>query len=279
MKVNFVIIGAQKSGTTSLAYQLSCHPKIVFSQEKEPHFFSKNKDWKQSLDEYHGLFSPAGDSLYGEASTTYTFFPDFGDVAHRLYEYNPAIKLIYVMRQPVERVFSQYRHELLRGSKIPGLTQTVLSDPRYVNRSRYGMQLQPYLDQFPREQILLLIFEEFISDPVATHKKIASFLGVDFAEFPDQVDTDARNVSSKIGKRNNFIKKLTRSRLGKMARKQMSPKLLNIGARLMHRNIDIQLEISLSLKRNLWMLLEDDVRKIENLMGRRITIWQDTYTS
>ena len=73
-RANFMVIGAQKCGTTSLARQLSEHPEICFSDEKEPGFFNSTTDWKLGLEEYHRLYSPSLGQLCGEASTMYTFF-------------------------------------------------------------------------------------------------------------------------------------------------------------------------------------------------------------
>ena len=279
MKVNFIIIGSQKSGTTSLVTQLSYHPRISFSRRKEPHFFSKNKDWKQSLSEYHSLFSSSDTQLYGEASTTYSFFPEFGNTAIQVHDYNPEIKIIYIMRQPVERIISHFVHSQLKGSKLSKPAQTILSDPRYVNRSRYWMQIKLYLDQFPQKQILLLIFEEFIVNPIATLSKVSSFLGIDSSEFPDQIDINAQNVSSKKIKKSRLGKWLTQSGFSQFAHNNFNERVLNIGSRLITQNLDKQFEFSLSLKKTLWTLLEEDVRNIRSLMDRRLRIWEDEYTS
>jgi len=114
MRVDFMMIGAQKSGTTSLAAQLAAHPQICFCREKEPAYFHQVADWRAELDHYHALYDPRPGQLLGEASTHYTFFPQYRDTAARLYEYNPALKLIYIMRQPVDRIVSLYSHNFVR---------------------------------------------------------------------------------------------------------------------------------------------------------------------
>ena len=112
MRVDFMMIGAQKAGTTSLAAQLAAHPQICFCREKEPGYFHKTDDWTAGLDQYHSLYSPTPGQLCGEASTYYTFFPEFCETHKRLYDYNPALKLIYVVRQPVHVVDLRRQQQL-----------------------------------------------------------------------------------------------------------------------------------------------------------------------
>ena len=138
MQVDFMIIGAQKCGTSSLASMLSQHRQICFCKAKEPHFFSRHEDWATRLDVYHRLFSPRPGQLCGEASTSYSFLPEHGPTHERLHEYNPALRLLYLVRDPVERILSQYNHELLRGWTRGPLEVEVLENPTYLDRSRYA---------------------------------------------------------------------------------------------------------------------------------------------
>ncbi len=275
MKVDFLIIGAQKSGTTSLANQLSTHNNILISIPKEPHFFSKNPDWKESISEYHRLFPNPNSKICGEASTTYTFSPDFGDVAKRIREYNPNIKLIYIMRQPVDRVISQFSHDTVKANNKPRAIESILSDASYINRSRYGMQLKPYLDCFPREHILLLVFEEYVNNTLYTLENIASFLGVSFSGFPKQLDLRARNVTSEKIVHSSLTKKLTKSHVAQLIRNKASEKLLGMLSSMMYRNSNPQIEVPPWIKQKLWSQLENEVLMIEKLLDRRIDLWRD----
>ena len=92
-KVNFMLIGAMKCGTSTLAQILKNHPDIGFCKKKEPQFFSKTKSWKANIDEYHSLFNFKEDKIFGEASTTYTRYP-FLNLAlwNNIYEYNSKMK-------------------------------------------------------------------------------------------------------------------------------------------------------------------------------------------
>ena len=109
-----MLIGAQKSGTTALAQQLGGHPRICLSSEKEPASSTSSDDWRSGLDAYHALFAPAPGQLCLEASTMYTFLPEFGGTHDRIHDYNPDVKLLYVMRDPVERMLSNYAFRRVR---------------------------------------------------------------------------------------------------------------------------------------------------------------------
>ncbi len=153
MQVDFMLIGAQKCGTTTLANQLASHPGICFCREKEPGYFNSTDNWQAGLDTYHALYDPRPGQLCGEGSTMYTFLPEFDNTHERLYAYNPDLKFIYVMRHPVERVISNYAHRLVRNTVSVPPQEAVFAKPEYVNRSRYGVQLRPYVKLFGRERI------------------------------------------------------------------------------------------------------------------------------
>ena len=191
-KVNFMIIGAQKCGTTSLAEQLAKHPEICFCKTKEPAYFNTTADWQAGLSRYHALFTPAPREICGEASTSYTFLPEYPETHSRLYSYNPELKLIYIMRNPVERIMSHYAHRLSLG-RINALPENeVFARPDYINRTRYSYQIGPYLELFGRKNILLLLFEDYIHHQEETLKQTALFLGISPETFPE-IDTTPKN--------------------------------------------------------------------------------------
>jgi hypothetical protein len=197
-RVDFMIIGAQKSGTTSLAAQLAEHPQVCFCNEKEPGYFNSTANWKEGLKEYHALYAPAENQICGEASTMYTFLPEFNDTYSRLYEYNPELRLIYLMRDPVERIVSHFAHRVGHGRIKGSPEEHVLTDPHYINRSRYGVQLKPYLQLFGKTKILLLLFEEYVSNQQETLNRVASFLNITPDPFLE-VDSSPKNLS--VGKK------------------------------------------------------------------------------
>lgn len=181
MKVDFMLIGAAKCGTTSLAYILSKHPEICFSKEKEPHFFSRYTDWQKRLDEYHQLFNPLPNQLLGEGSPYYTLYPEFTGTEDRIYEYNPDTKFIYIIRNPIDRIYSNYKFvHAFNKLKYPlsEMEKEILENPIYLNRSRYFMQINRYLKKFGPNQVYICLFEDFISKRQQTLDGICDFLNI-----------------------------------------------------------------------------------------------------
>lgn len=279
MHVDFMVIGAQKAGTTSLAAQLAAHPQVCFCKEKEPGFFHKTEDWAEKLDEYHSLYQPTPGQLCGEASTYYTFYPEFRETHKRLYDYNPTLKLIYVMRQPVERVISHYTHNRVREIDMRPPEEAVFSDAAYVNRSRYGVQIRPYLELFGPENVMLLVFEEYTADQIAALYRIADFLGIDRAPFDE---TDTTPLHQSVGQpylRSETARAFTQTGLFQKVRGVMPASIRQpIRHRLLSNKIEEKPHFSLDVKQALWRLLEDDVHIIEQLLGRSLNLWRRGYT-
>lgn len=280
MLVDFMIIGAQKCGTTTLADQLAAHPEICFCSEKEPCYFDRTVDWRANLDTYHRLYHPQPGQQCGEASTTYTFLPEWPETHQRLYEYNPDLKLIYIMRHPVERVISNYAHRLVRSSVRTDPATAVFQDPVYVNRSRYGVQLRPYLQLFGRAQIKLIIFEEYFADPMAHLSDIANFLGIADSHFQrDEAPVRTSNKSTGEYYLNARLEHWKQKPLVKTLRKAVAPSLRTQLRRYTGKKLEAKPEFDADLKMMLWRFLEDDVCMVEELLGRELTSWRQGYTT
>jgi hypothetical protein len=188
-KPNLLIIGAMKSGTTSLHEYLAEHPNIFMSELKEPFYFVEEQNLNKGNSWYMSLFSEApGTANYiGESSTTYTFFPQYKNVAERIYEFNPNFRLIYVMRDPVERTISHYWHYVRWHGEKRDMLTAIKEDLHYQEVSNYYMQLSQYFALFPKEQIYTLTFEELIYEPELTISNIFSWLGLDNSFIPNNV--------------------------------------------------------------------------------------------
>jgi hypothetical protein len=277
MKVSFMIIGAQKCGTTSLAAQLAAHSQVCFSKTKEPGYFNKMKHWQSDISQYHSLYSPMNGQLCGEASTMYTFLPEYRDTHLRLYEYNPGLKLIYLMRQPVERIISHYAHGLVRGRvKLPP-ESAVLKDPVYINRSRYSVQITPYLETFGADHVLLIIFEEFIRNSMEVLDQVAAFLGISPADFL-HADKSVKHPS--VGERymNDAGRQILSSPLAKAFRPVVPVFMRKAVRKYFSQELKEKPAFAPALKETLWQFLRDDVANIEKILKRRIDIWHEGYT-
>lgn len=277
MLVDFMVIGAQKCGTSSLAAQLAQHPGICFCSTKEPGYFDRTEDWEAGLEEYHKLFSPVEGQICGEASTMYTFLPEWRHTHSRLAAYNPNLKLIYMMRQPVGRIISQYSHRLVRGTVKEDPEIAVFSDPAYVNRTRYGVQIRPYLELFGRDKVLLLILEEYTHDPLRTLGQIAEFLGI----CPDafrSVDLTARHRTAQEWYLRDSYRTIPNSAVFRAVASRVPSSLRTAVRPYFCNRLEAKPEFSAELKETLWRLLADDVETMEELLGRRLDIWRKGYT-
>jgi len=178
---HFVIIGAQKAGTTSLWFYLARHPQIFMSELKETNFFIAERAWPNGLDWYESLFSEAAKTgmLTGEASPNYTFYPGFQGIPERMSQVIPQARLIYLLRHPVERMISGYLNGLTLGQEHLPIQQALFERPQYADTSRYAMQIEQYLQYFDRSQLLVLLSEDLERRPAETIDRILDFLGLE----------------------------------------------------------------------------------------------------
>ena len=196
--VTFLVAGAQKGGTTALFDYLGDYPDVALADEKELHFFDdETQDWAApDYGAYHAHFPPPDGRPCGEATPVYCYWPRS---LERIAAYNPAMKLILVLRDPVQRAWSGWRMEYSRGPEThpfawcirEGRQRMFESDPwghhleySYVERGFYGEQIERLLSLFPREQILLLTSDALHSDPGKTLGQVRAFLGLGPAPAP-----------------------------------------------------------------------------------------------
>lgn len=192
MLPNLIIIGAQKAGTTSLHIYLAGHPQITMSKPKELNFFCGPgwRNWDRGFDWYASHW-PTGD-VRGESSPNYTAYPFVEDVPQRIGDLIPDCKLIYLVRDPLERLISHYIHGVSVGKERRSLP-AIISGPNvehtgYVVKSRYAMQLERYLERFDPAQILVVGQEELLRDRRGMLPTVFRFLDVEESWTPDDID-------------------------------------------------------------------------------------------
>lgn len=174
--LDFMIVGAQKCGTTALASFLNEHPQIRMSNPKEVHLFddpeSIGMSRKEIADHYARVFPDASDHVRGEATPIYFYY---SEIAERLKDYNPALKVIVLLRDPVARAYSHYRMEFERGNETLSYWRALLAEPlrlradrdkyekdsahrrfSYRDRGCYSTQLLSIYRCFPSQQVLVL---------------------------------------------------------------------------------------------------------------------------
>lgn len=211
-KPSFIVIGVQRAGTTALHTYLGFHPQLVPSVRKEVHFFNRHYD--RGVRWYHSMF-PRPDQL-GAGQITFETTPAYiyePNVAERIHEYNPNLKLILILRNPIERAYSAWNrldwprygytsfNDVVRDglAKIEQEQQYYApkGQPTYLQRGLYRMQIERYLALFPREQLLILENGEMRRDTPGTMRKITQYVGLsDYAWESENFAPEGQTVSS-----------------------------------------------------------------------------------
>lgn len=195
---DFIVIGAMKCGTTTLFQWLDDHPDCRLSPDKEPHFFSRDREFRRGPEPYLALFADAPPGLVtGEASASYADPRIAPVVARRIHELAPEVKLIYLVRDPVARLKSHYLHEWQRSRERRPFPEALRSpDNPYVAMSRYADAARPFVEQFGRERLLVVATEALAGVDSPGWAMVTDHLGI--ARVPGKADR--ANVSAtKIG--------------------------------------------------------------------------------
>jgi hypothetical protein len=189
---NFLIIGAMKGGTTALYRYLQPHPEIFMPAMKAPEFFVAEANWSRGLEWYRRQFAGADERVVavGEASNAYTKYPQFQGVPQRIASHIPDVRMIYLVRDPIDRIRSHYQTRSWQGDERAPIETAVFEDPRYLSYSRYWLQLEQYLSWFPPEQILVITTEGLRTERKGALRRAFGFLGVDAGFVPDNADRE-----------------------------------------------------------------------------------------
>lgn len=274
MKVDLMIIGAMKCGTTTLADALKAHPGVSFCRVKEPEFFSKHPDWRSGLADYHALFEQRDGALYAEASTGLTFYPHFNrGVWNDLFTYNPALKFIYLVRDPIDRIVSHYMHIYERGFTDAMLDEAIRTIPIMINNTRYHAQVLPFIERFGRDRVLILDFHDLVNNRARTLATVAGFAGIAPDGFADTTGHSNPSVGgSKVHQRFDDPRhwaRMLRRVTPKPFREHLWRRITAPGS----RGFQQRPEPDSQWKEAIMRLLATDVLALEELMGRDLTAW------
>lgn len=294
-KANFFIVGAAKSGTTSFVNYLSQHPDVFVPTIKEPKFFSvqdnifphkgpgdKEVDEKvvKEISAYRRLFERGSDcKAIGEASVDYLYFPQ---VARRIKEYNPEARIIILLREPTERAFSAYLHMVRDGRENLSFEEALEAEGHrkamnweffwyYRELGFYSNQVARYFECFPTKQILVLLFEQFKTDPRSCIKQAYAFLGVN-----EKFEPDTSNIYNISGvprskwvhallNRPNPVKSLVKPLVPWQLRDKIRRKVTTSNLVKIEMNPDTRLRLASSYR--------SDLVKLQGIINKDLTSW------
>jgi len=277
---DFFIVGASRAGTTSLYEYLKKNPKIFMPSRKEPHFFSPNINQQMqgvvipitNEKEYLALFKNAkNDQKIGESSVTYLTDPDSPSA---IYKKNPNAKIIIILRNPIERTISDYLFQLNLGTEKQSFEKAIERDLKniekvkksFVKTSLYSQHLNNYFKIFPKNQIKILIFEDFIKNPQQSVYDILRFLGINvFHNFDNIVHNEYKVPKGTIQK---FI--LNNETLQKLAVKILPTNMiLSVSGGLLLKK-ENKPDIAKFDTNSLKSLFLEDKKLLESMLNKKI---------
>ncbi len=270
---NFIVIGAMKAGTRSVYEYLRGHPQVFMSEPKELHFFVTEKTWGRGLGWYESHFSNTHRcAAVGEASPDYSRAPTYEGVPERMHRIIPDARLIYLVRDPVDRIQSHYQHELRKGRERRTPDEAVLEDPMYLAPSRYADQIDRYLEWFPREQLKVTVSEDLRLRRSETLRALFEFLGVDPAVVPSAVGTEfSRSADRRITRPG--LRWLRSSPVVARLARRAPQALLRVGRITTQSSDDRTNQMSTSTRSELAARLAPDVARLRQFLGPDFDGW------
>ena len=289
---NFLIIGAAKAGTTSLAQYLKQHPQVYISPVKEPYFFSlegQKRDFQgpgdpetfakavTNLEDYQNLFAGvAGEVAIGEASVSYLHTPL---AAKRIYKYLPNVKLIVILRNPVDRAYACFMHQIREGHEpFTDFAQALAQEEKriqenwmflwhYQQNGFYYAQLKPYYNLFNRSQIKIYLYEDLQNDAATLVRDIFNFIEVDQNFVPD---LSIRYNMSGVPKSWFVQNLLTKSNPIKYILRPLFPQKLR---QIIRKQNLAKPELPGQIRKELSQGYRDDILKLQDLVQRDLSNW------
>src|SRR3989344_5825503 len=183
----FIGIGARKTASTWIYHCLYEHPEI-YASIKEIHFFNNNDNYQKGLFWYESFFNKCPiNKKTGEITSSYLTSPNAADRIYKLY---PDVKIIICLRDPIERAFSHYLHDLRCGhlkKNIP-FQKALLQNPQYIENGLYYKYLKNYFALFPKKNILIMLYEDINKNPIKYIQTIYKFIGIDYNFIPSVIN-------------------------------------------------------------------------------------------
>jgi len=294
---NFLIIGAAKSGTTAIYTYIKQHPEIFMSTPKELRYFSYSGPYPKklsedhihrgvtTLEEYQQHFDDVeSQKIIGEASPMYLYWPG---TAKRIKEVIPDVKMLVILRNPIDRAFSSYMHAIRDWREPAGSFKSALEEEQeridagwgilwhYKNAGFYYQQLKRYYDIFNPDQIKVVLYDDLVLDPHALIKGIFAFLEIDQTFEPDislrpnvsgfPKSKRFHKLMNQLFQQDNPIKRISRVLFPKSLRR-------NVMEKMREPNLEKR-EMPKEVRAELMDVFHNDISHLEKLIHRDLSIW------
>ena len=280
----FLGIGVPKGATTWLYELLETHPDVWLAKAREMHFFDRDAYFDRGLKWYRDFFPSLDEwgnyKAVGEITPSYLYCDD--SRIEFIVENIPGLdKFICIVRNPINRTFSYYKHFQRLGNLPAGQTfEEFLQNPNYPAVERlYGAHLSRWFKFYDRNQFLILVFEEIFEDIERAKQQICDFLGLDHDKFPRDAGTDKVNegftpkyprIYALAVRSRRFIQELGLYSLIRALKKLRVDKLF-----VSRKRNAVSAPMDPATRQKLKNDLADDVELLEQILGRKISAWKD----
>jgi hypothetical protein len=282
---NFIVIGVAKAGTTSLYRYLDEHPQIYMCPLKGTNYFGYEdaRSWKwtdegdppllrhfhvRSLEGYEQAFAGARDEIaIGEVSPQYFRSPT---AARRIRECIPDARLIASLRNPIDRAFSGYLMRTRRGEVVRSADDDLTADASHVKEGLYYRRLKRYFELFPREQMKIILFDDFARDAGAVVSDLFGFLDVDTSFVPD---TGPRYNRANVPRSRRLNRVLYHPAAVRTAKTLLPAGAHGLARRAREHNLKPPPTLPPELRARLLAVYRDDILRVEELIGRDLSTW------
>lgn len=294
---NFLIIGAEKAGTTALYNYLKQHPDIYMSPMKEPKFFSPNQQGAiTNIDDYHSLFQAVDQEIaIGESSPQYL---NCITAPKLIKQYIPEVKIIALIRQPVVRAYSHYNMMLNLGHKYPpNFIKTFRKRMSIYQKSKrieslkfysfqgsfYYESLNRYLNEFHKDQFRVYLYDDFKDNNLEILKNIFEFLEVN-KDFTPRIsknwnksyvpkNAQIHQAQVELLGKPNLLKDILRWLLPDKLRKKLADKVLEITRDFRQKNLISLPDLPIKVRQEFTQVYYEDIIKVEKLLGIDLSRW------
>ena len=295
---NFLVVGAAKSGTTALYHYLAQHPEVFLSPIKETNFFAlKDKDLSfkgpgdykgihrrtiTEIGDYYNQFIKVTDEKsIGEICPSYLYFED---APKNIKEHIPKVKIIAILREPVARAFSAWVHLTRDGREYLNFKEALADEPRrikenwaeiwhYKEESKYYNQLKRYYDSFPKENIKVVIYEDFKKNQMRVYGEICNFIGVKSSFVPSM---SAKHNKGGIPKNKIIWNLMMKQNIWKTLFNHLMPIKIRkmIKEKIEARNVNKKPQLDENKRKELSVQFRDEINKVEQLIEQDLTVWK-----